>query len=71
LIHAELRIDDSVIMLTDESDGAAPARSPQSLGGIVSAIMSTDWSDVDAAEQQAVAASAEVIYPLADRPYGG
>jgi PhnB protein len=70
LIHAEVRIGDSIVMITDESDNGAPARSPQSLGGIVSAVMSIYWADVDAAWQQAVAAGAEVIYPLADQFYG-
>jgi PhnB protein len=71
LIHAELRIGDSVVMITDEGgDPAAPARSPQSLGGAVSAVMATYWEDVDAAWDRALAAGAEVIYPLADQFYG-
>jgi len=70
LIHAEIRIGDSVLMVTDEVDNGAPARSPQSLGGVVSAIMSTHWEDVDAAWQRAVAAGAEVLYPLEDQFYG-
>ena len=49
LIHAEVRIGDSVVMVTDEAGDGGPARSPASLGGIVSAIMATYWSDVDAA----------------------
>jgi PhnB protein len=32
--------------------------------------MATYWSDVDAAWERAVAAGAEVIYPLADQFYG-
>jgi Glyoxalase/Bleomycin resistance protein/Dioxygenase superfamily len=43
LIHAEIRIGDSVVMLTDEADDGAPAKSPESLGGVVSAIMATYW----------------------------
>lgn len=70
IIHAELRIGDSVIFVTDEDDDGAPARSPQSLDGLVTAIMASYWSDVDAAWQRAVAAGAEVIYPLADQFYG-
>jgi PhnB protein len=66
LIHAELRIGDSVVMLTGEAD---IARSPASLGA-VSAIMATYWEDVDAAWERAVAAGAEVVYPLADQFYG-
>jgi PhnB protein len=71
LIHAEVRIGDSVVMITDDAaDSGAPARSPASLGGAVSAIMATYWEDVDGAWEQAVAAGAEVIYPLADQFYG-
>jgi PhnB protein len=70
LIHAEVRIGDSVVMITDESDNGAPAKSPPSLGGIVSAIMVLYWDNVIAAWERAVAAGAEVIYPLADQFYG-
>jgi PhnB protein len=71
LIHAELQIGDSVVMLTKESpDADAPAKAPQSLGGIVSAIMATYWEHVDAVWERAVAAGAEVVYPLADQFYG-
>jgi PhnB protein len=70
LIHAELLIGDSVVMITEEGDDpAAPARAPRSLGG-VSAIMATYWEDVDAAWERALAAGAAVIYPLADQFYG-
>ena len=71
LIHAELRIGDSVVMITQEgTDPDAPAKSPDSLSGIVSAIMATYWEDVDAAWERARAAGAEVVYPLADQFYG-
>jgi PhnB protein len=71
LIHAELRIGDSALMITQDEGGPdAPARSPAALGGIVSAIMATYWENVDAAWERALAAGAEVIYPLADQFYG-
>ena len=70
LIHAEVRIGDSVVMITDEADNGAPAKSPQSLGGVVSAIMATYWEDVDGVWDRAVAAGAEIVYPLADQFYG-
>ena len=70
LIHAEVRIGDSVVMITEENSDAAPAESPDSLSGITSAIMATYWGDVDAAWERALAAGAEVIYPLADQFYG-
>lgn len=70
LIHAEVRIGDSVLMLTGESgDPEVPARAPASLGG-VSTIFATYWEDVDAAWERAVGAGAEVLYPLADQFYG-
>ena len=71
VIHAELRIGDSIVMITGESgDPTAPARSPASLGGSVTAIMATYWEDVDAVWARALAAGAEVIYPLDDQFYG-
>jgi len=70
LIHAEIRIGDSVMMISDEAEDGAPARAPESLGGVVSAIMATYWEDVDAVWARAVAAGAEVVYPLADQFYG-
>jgi PhnB protein len=71
VIHAELRIGDSVVMITEEDpDSDVPAKSPQSLTGAVSAIMATYWENVDAAWERAVAAGAEVLYPLADQFYG-
>lgn len=70
LIHAEVRIGNSVVMITDEAGDGAPARSPQSLDGAVSAIMATYWEDVDAAWAQAIKAGAEVLFPLADQFYG-
>lgn len=48
MIHAEVRIGDSVVMITEEAgDGDAPARSPLSLGRVVSAVMATYWPNVD------------------------
>ncbi len=70
LIHAELRIGSSVVMITEEGEDATDARSPMSLGGVVSAIMATYWEDVDAAWQRAVDAGAEVIHPLENQFYG-
>ncbi len=70
LIHAEIRIGDSVVMITEEADNGAPACSPESLGGSVSAVMATYWEDVDAAWERALAAGAEILYPLADQFYG-
>jgi PhnB protein len=69
LIHAEIRIGDSVVMITGDA-GDGPVRSPGRLGGMVTCVMALYWQDVDAAWQRAVAAGAEVIYPLEDQFYG-
>jgi PhnB protein len=69
LIHAEIRIGNSVVMVTEDAvDG--PVSSPQRLGGKVTCVMALYWEDVDAAWERAVAAGAEVIYPLEDQFYG-
>ena len=69
LIHAEIRIGDSVVMITeDAADG--PVRSPDQMAGMVSCVMSLYWEDVDAAWERAVSAGAEVLYPLEDQFYG-
>lgn len=65
LIHAEIRIGDSVLMLTGESEhGRVPGNGP------VTAIMATYWEDVDAAWERALAAGAEVVFPLENQFYG-
>jgi PhnB protein len=70
LIHAEVRIGESVVMITEDAGDAAPARAPDAVGGSVTAIMATYWEDVDAVWERALKAGAEVIYPLADQFYG-
>jgi uncharacterized glyoxalase superfamily protein PhnB len=70
LIHAELRIGDAVVMITEDvGDADAIAKAP-SPGGAVSAIMVTYWEAVDPVWDRALAAGAEVINPLADQFYG-
>jgi PhnB protein len=66
VIHAEIRIGDSVVMITEDT-GEGPVRAPE---GFVTAVMATYWEDVDAAWSRAVEAGAEVIFPLADQFYG-
>jgi PhnB protein len=69
VVHAEIRIGDSVVYLTDEgSDGNGIA--PESLGGQVTTILALTVPDVDALWERAVDAGCEVIYPLADQFYG-
>ena len=69
LIHAEIRIGDSVVMITEDAvDG--PVSSPGRLDGMVTCVMALYWENVDTAWQRAVVAGAEVIYPLEDQFYG-
>jgi PhnB protein len=63
LIHAEIRIGDSVVMITEAGVDADAPDSP-------SAIMATYWGDVDAVWKAAVEAGAEVMFPLEDQFYG-
>ncbi len=70
VIHAEIRIGDSVVMITEETAASDVPTESRRSGGIVSAIMATYWVDVDAAWKRAVSAGAEVIFPLADQFYG-
>jgi uncharacterized glyoxalase superfamily protein PhnB len=70
LIHAEVRIGNSIVAITEEAGDAGPARAPSSVGGVVTAIMSTYWENVDATWERALEAGAEVIYPIDDHFYG-
>jgi uncharacterized glyoxalase superfamily protein PhnB len=56
LIHAELRIGDSIVMVT-EGEGYRT-------------LLSTYWPDVDAAWERAISAGAEILHPLTDHFYG-
>ncbi len=68
VVHAELRIGDSVIMLGDEFPEYGN-RSPQSLGGSP-VTLGIYVEDVDAVTAKAVAAGAKVLIPVADQFYG-
>ena len=61
--HAEIRIGDSIIMLSDEMPGWS--RSPQSLGGTPVNIF-LYVKDVDGVFNRAVAAGAKVAMPVSD-----
>lgn len=68
IMHAEMRIGDSMVMLADEHP-EMNARSPESFGG--SPVMIHLYvEDVDAVFNQAIAAGATVERPLADQFYG-
>jgi PhnB protein len=69
LIHGEIQIGDSVVMITeDAADGHVGW--PQPLAGAVTCVMVLYWENVDAAWERAVAAGGEVIYPVEDQFYG-
>jgi uncharacterized glyoxalase superfamily protein PhnB len=47
LVHAETRIGDSAVMITEDAvDG--PGRPAGRLGGMISCVMALSWEDVDA-----------------------
>jgi PhnB protein len=68
IMHAELKIGDSVFFLNDEFPGMG-ARSPESLGGSTGSFH-VYVEDVDAAFSRAVAAGARVSMPVADMFWG-
>ena len=66
--HAEIKIGDSVIMLADEHP-EMEFRGPQHFGGTsVSLLLYVE--DVDATAEQALAAGATELRPVADQFYG-
>ena len=66
--HAEVRIGDCAVMLSDEFP-EWQAISPQTLGGATCAL-NLYVPDVDAAYDRAIAAGATPIMPVADQFYG-
>jgi uncharacterized glyoxalase superfamily protein PhnB len=68
LMHAEIQIGDSRIMLSDEFPEMG-AKSPQTLGGAPSSLL-IYTKNVDALFEQAVKAGAKVTMPVADMFWG-
>jgi len=68
VIHAEVSIGDSVVMITEGVE--LGAESPVSRGDLVTAIMATYWENVDEAWDRAVSAGAQISFPLEDHFYG-
>ena len=71
IVHAELKIGDSIVMLSDEftHGDMVGCRSPKSIGGsAVTLHLYTE--DVDKAFNQAVAAGATVTMPVMDMFWG-
>ena len=70
VLHAEVKIGDSPLMLTDESPEFPQMRGPRSLGG--SPIHTFLYvEDVDATMDRAIAAGAKELEPAEDRPLEG
>ncbi len=68
IVHTELKIGESTIMLSDENPDFEN-HSPLSLGG-TPVRMNLEVDDADAAAEQAVAAGAELAIPVSDQFYG-
>ncbi len=68
VMHAEIKIGDSFVMLANEHPEMGH-RGPQSLGG-TSVSLAVYVDDVDARFNQAVDAGAKVIRPVKDQFYG-
>jgi len=67
--HAELKIGDSVIFISDEFPNMGVARSPQTLGGCTGTL-NLYVPDVDATFKQAVSAGGKTTMPVADMFWG-
>lgn len=68
IMHAELKIGDSVFMLTEESPDMK-ALSPESIGGSPISLY-VYVKDVDGVFNQAVSEGGTVLYPVKDQFYG-
>jgi len=68
VMHAELKIGDSIVMLADEFLGA-PLQAPQSLGGTTT-VLHLYVEDVDSWFNRAVGAGATVVMPVMDCFWG-
>jgi PhnB protein len=68
IMHAEIRVGDSRIMLADEAPSMG-CLAPATLGG-PSGSLYVYVADVDAAFKRAVAAGAKVLVPVTDMFYG-
>lgn len=71
VMHAEMRIGDSMVFVSDEFPDMAPQiRAPESTGGMVTGSIFLYVPDVDAVVKRAVGAGARVTMPVADMFWG-
>ncbi len=68
IMHAEIKIGDSILMLSDEMPEMGN-KSPLAVGGTASSVL-IYTKNVDALFQQAVAAGAKPVMPVADQFWG-
>ena len=69
IMHAEFKIGDSYVMLSDEFPGMSSCKAPTSLGG-TTVSMFLYVPDVDATFRRAVEAGCKVIAPVMDMFWG-
>ena len=69
IMHAELKIGDSIIFLADEMPMPGSVKSPQTLGGCTSSLQ-IYVPDVDQTFKQAVSAGCKETMPVADQFWG-
>jgi PhnB protein len=69
IMHAELKIGDSIIFLSDETPMPGSVKSPQSLGGST-CTLNIYVANVDEQFKQAIAAGGKETMPLADQFWG-
>lgn len=69
IMHAELKIGDSIIFISDEFPGMGANKSPQTLGGCTGTL-NLYVNDVDEVFKQAIAAGGNETMPVADQFWG-
>jgi PhnB protein len=69
IMHAELKIGDSVIFISDEVPGMGVTKSPQTLGGCTGTL-NVSVPDVDQAFKQAISSGAKESMAVADQFWG-
>ncbi len=69
VVHAEIKIGDSMIMMSDESRMNPGVKSPKTAGTATAGIM-IYVNDADAVYNRAVAAGATVVHPIDDMFWG-
>ncbi len=67
VVHAEMRITDTIIMLSEENPELNPA--PESVGG-TSVVLQLYVDDVETFVAEAVSSGAKVIFPIREQFYG-